>query len=141
MCFTDDRFCSKWSFNNLNWNLKDYLINCQHRSTLEKLSPRTLVDLPFDQVSQYSCDYINKAPAGCLQYFFNPTGTGTVRYLGLKGFSITNCDLGQINQMINTEKFVLTKSQMLQRWFSIAKICIRSNRIWGFVGNFRAQNV
>ena len=31
------------------------------------------------QVTQYNCDFTNKAPQGCLQYFFGNLGSGSVR--------------------------------------------------------------
>lgn len=35
-------------------------------------------NLSTPKVTQYSCDFPNKAPQGCLQYFYGST-TGTVR--------------------------------------------------------------
>ena len=31
------------------------------------------------KITQFKCDYINLAPSGCTQYFFNKDGTGQVR--------------------------------------------------------------
>ncbi len=55
--------------------------------------PLMLSNFYFSQVTQYSCDYNNKAPGGCLQYYFDTSGTGTVRtfnYLGSPSYHLAN---------------------------------------------------
>ncbi len=37
------------------------------------------------KVSQYSCDYVNLAPDGCTQYFYDTSGTGTIQSYNYDG--------------------------------------------------------